>query len=76
VDRWTLILVVALNLVVVFFSPFSSQVSNEGDKFEVTAEVARMAVMASNLLEGTDDETKLESHYRTGGQPAANHGLL
>jgi hypothetical protein len=29
------------------------QVSNEGDKFEVTVEVARMAVMASNLLEGT-----------------------
>jgi hypothetical protein len=45
---------VANNNDVFFFFFFNLlQVSNEGDKFEVTVEVARMAVMAGNLLEGT-----------------------
>jgi S-phase kinase-associated protein 1 len=49
------------------------QVSNEGDKFEVTVEVARMAVMASNLLEGTysTEQQRPKQKKRTTDRPAS-----
>jgi hypothetical protein len=46
--RW---LVGPVRLTFVMFS-LDCQVSNEGDKIEVTAELARLAVFTTNLMEG------------------------